>query len=107
MPVQVSAEGRDGDAPPSPQRNSDPMEVVEEEEEFDAEDPADFWEPRSIRAPSEGFVGRSRIGSQAPVEDDAPPGYSPFGQAPVEFVRSRQMSAPSYHMSGGFIVPGR
>jgi hypothetical protein len=36
----------------------------------------DFFEPRTIRAPSEDLVGRSRIGSQAPVEEAAPPGYS-------------------------------
>jgi hypothetical protein len=52
-----------------------------EDVEVDVEDVSNFFtnfmEPRTIRVPSETFVGRSRIGSQAPV-GDAPPDYAPI-----------------------------
>ena len=91
IPVQVSAEGSVGDAPR--RRPSAPLTEQEEELEVYAEDAADFFSPRVLRAPSEGFVGRSRLGSQAPIGDDAPPGYSAF--APTGSGR-RTMSVPVY-----------
>lgn len=84
VPIQISSEASSGDA--SPQRDS-----FEESADVDAEDAADFFEPRHIRIPSEAFVGRSRIGSQAPV-GDAPPGYSPF----AEGRSNRSASVPVY-----------
>ncbi|KAK4542755.1 hypothetical protein LTR36_006131 [Oleoguttula mirabilis] len=72
LPIQISSEGSSDD------QNSRRDSAEEADEaEIDAEDASDFFQPRTLRAPSEGFVGRSRIGSQAPI-GDAPPGYSPF-----------------------------
>lgn len=67
--------------------------------DVDSEDVSSFFEPRMMRLPSEGHIGRSRIGSQAPV-DDAPPGYSgiplPTSAGP-SYGRSRRMaSVPVY-----------
>lgn len=86
MPIQISAEGSADDE--SLRRDSVNMM---NDVEVDAEDASDFFEPRTIRAPSEGFVARSRIGSQALI-DDAPPGYSPF----VSGTQRRHMSVPVY-----------
>ena len=87
VPVQVSSEGNNGEGSP-PRDYSDSEDGVE----VDAEDASDFFEPRTVRAPSEGFVGRSRIGSQAPV-DDAPPGYTPYNQSTT--AHRRHMSVPA------------
>lgn len=93
LPVQISSEGLVGDE----MDRHDSVDAAADAE-IDVEDVSNFFsnfmEPRTIRVPSAGFVGRSRIGSQAPVaptsdseEDaagappplaaDAPPGYSP------------------------------
>jgi hypothetical protein len=75
VPFQISCGGVHGDVG---QRQASVVSTISTEGEEDAgadEDLPDFFEPRTIRAPSEEHVGRSRIGSQAPV-DAAPPGYS-------------------------------
>ena len=94
VPVQISSEGLVTDQ--CERRGS----VDSTEGEIEAADVSDFFtnffEPRTIRVPSEGFVGRSRIGSQAPVSD-APPGYSPFNSAPTaRMTHHRAMSVPVY-----------
>ena len=72
VPLQISCEAPTGDSPLEARRDSiDPALQAE----MDDEDLEDFFEPRMIHAPSGEYIGRSRIGSQAPV-DDAPPGYS-------------------------------
>lgn len=86
VPIQISAEGSSGDQ--SSRRDSAASAV---DAEVDAQDASDFFQPRTVRAPSEGFVGRSRIGSQAPV-DEAPPGYSALAPA----THRRHMSVPAY-----------
>ncbi len=57
-----------------------------EETEVDVEDVSNFFtnvfDPRRISVPAVEFLGRSRIGSQAPTTTaDAPPGYSPMNSA--------------------------
>ncbi|TKA80684.1 hypothetical protein B0A55_03680 [Friedmanniomyces simplex] len=70
-----------------------------EDTEVEADDISDFFHSRMIRAPAEGFVGRSRIGSQAPVgnegEEAPPPGYSPFAVGSGE--RERHRSVGVFH----------
>jgi len=82
LPIQISAEAGQGGNPLSRRTSDDGANDAELDE-----DVSDFFEPRTVRAPSEGFVGRSRIGSQAPV--DAPPVYSSVAQG-------RHMSVPVY-----------
>nr|POE66108.1 hypothetical protein CFP56_54369 [Quercus suber] len=74
-PIQISCDGR----------ASNPTDELPSNAAFDGQDvddSDDFFEPRMMRAPSEGFVGgRSRIGSHdftAAAEHDAPPGYTPY-----------------------------
>ena len=88
IPIQVSAEGSNDEQSP----RSGSVASLSDEAEVDAEDASDFFEPRTIRAPSEGFVGRSRIGSVVPTMNDAPPGYSAY--APE--THRRHMSVPVY-----------
>lgn len=68
--------------------------------EIEVDDVSGFFqnvfEPRSIRMPSEGYVGRSRIGSQAPT-GDSPPDYSAFAApATARMTHHRAMSVPVY-----------
>lgn len=98
LPVQISTEGLVGDE--FERRGS--VDGANDNE-IEVEDVSDFFtnyfEPRRIRVPSEGFIGRSRIGSQAPIGDelpgapDAPPGYSP---SVARFTHPRSMSVPVY-----------
>ena len=72
VPFQISCEGSSGAN--SPRRGSVESSM---EMEMDDEDVGNFFEARTFRVPQDQYVGRSRIGGQAPpVEDDAPPGYS-------------------------------
>lgn len=92
LPVQISTENLIGDE----QERRDSVDA-----EIDVEDVSNFFtnffEPRTIRIPSADFVGRSRIGSQAPVADDAPPGYSPLaGANTAGMTHHRAMSVPVY-----------
>ncbi|KAK5689666.1 hypothetical protein LTR17_026183 [Elasticomyces elasticus] len=73
VPIQISADGTPIEG--LLQRNSGGESS--ESRDVEAEDVSNFFHTRTSRAPSEGFVGRSRIGSQAPMIE-APPGYSPF-----------------------------
>ncbi|KAK0354667.1 hypothetical protein LTR91_011557 [Friedmanniomyces endolithicus] len=80
IPVQVSSSSENSTSDALLRRASG-GESAGDDAEVEAEDLADFFHSRMIRAPAEGFVGRSRIGSQAPVgveEMEAPPGYSAF-----------------------------
>ena len=95
VPVQISTEGLVGDE----FERRDSVDSSNDAE-IDVEDVSNFFtnffEPRTIRAPSENFVGRSRIGSQAPI-DDAPPGYSPAGvNSAARMTHHRAMSVPVY-----------
>ncbi|KAF2169948.1 hypothetical protein M409DRAFT_51735 [Zasmidium cellare ATCC 36951] len=72
VPLQVAYEAGNGD---SPRRGSIASGM---EMEMDDEDVGDFFESRTVHIPDAQFTGRSRIGSHAPVQDDAPPGYSFF-----------------------------
>ena len=100
LPVQVSSEGLVTD-------ENDRRDSVDSSNdvEIDVEDVSGFFtnyfEPRTIRVPAETFIGRSRIGSQAPTGNaptsDLPPGYTPF--APTNTARMshhRAMSVPVY-----------
>lgn len=95
VPVQVSSQGIITDE--FARRES----LGVEEPEIDVEDVGNFFsnvfEPRTIRVPSDAFVGRSRIGSQAPTAD-APPGYTPVtGVATARMTHaSRAASVPVY-----------
>ncbi|KAK5678616.1 hypothetical protein LTS10_009060 [Elasticomyces elasticus] len=86
VPIQISAEGTPIEG--LLRRNSGGESG--EDTDVEGEDISDFFHSRTIRAPSEGFVGRSRIGSQAPI-NEAPPGYTAF--------------APPRHMSVGDFPP--
>ena len=104
LPVQVSSEGLVTDT--HERRGS----VDSNDEEIDVEDVSNFFtnffEPRTIRVPAENLLGRSRIGSQAPVSDaptgdapngDLPPGYSPYVPATTaRMTHLRAMSVPVY-----------
>ncbi|KAF2770205.1 hypothetical protein EJ03DRAFT_76511 [Teratosphaeria nubilosa] len=94
LPVQISSEGRTADAHPRRDSIASNDDEEEEEEEVDADY---FFAPRTVRAPSEGFVGRSRIGSQAPGSEDAPPGY--------EVLARRHMSVPAEGGVGVSLMP--
>ena len=105
IPVQVATEGLVGDE--FERRGSVVSVDGAGDVEIDVEDVSDFFtnyfEPRRIRIPSEGFLGRSRIGSQAPIAEepaeasDAPPGYSPgFARMPARMSPPRAMSVPVY-----------
>lgn len=72
VPLQISSGGSAGDY--SPRRGSVEAGI---EADLDDEDIGDFFEARTVQVPGAEFIGRSRIGSQAPV-DEAPPGYSSF-----------------------------
>ncbi|EMC98707.1 hypothetical protein BAUCODRAFT_64387 [Baudoinia panamericana UAMH 10762] len=101
IPIQISVEANQWDDMSRNRRESSPDSGADEAE-VDADDASDFFSPRTIRAPSEGFVGRSRIGSQAPIESaelpsDAPPGYSPL---PPASARSEM-----HHRTSGFGMP--
>ncbi|TKA33319.1 hypothetical protein B0A50_00872 [Salinomyces thailandicus] len=93
LPLQVSQEGRPEDVSTSPERVPVPRDAAsstedadadaeaeeEDGESLDAESAYDFFEPRSMRRPSESPVRRSRLGSTAPTsnaEYEAPPGYT-------------------------------
>lgn len=120
VPVQVSSEDLQTD---ELERRGSATSV--DDVEVDVEDVSNFFtnffEPRTIRVPSENFVGRSRIGSQAPVgdatpwgalertrtgsepsqttqtQDDAPPGYTPIVPATTaRMTHHRAMSVPVY-----------
>jgi hypothetical protein len=88
-----------------------------DDQEVDVEDVSNFFtnvfEPRAIRIPSENFLGRSRIGSQAPTSEappqaptagaqppapDAPPGYSPIAGSTdqARMTRHHAMTVPVY-----------
>nr|POE79779.1 hypothetical protein CFP56_07845 [Quercus suber] len=73
VPIQISCDGRATNP-----GNEYPSNASSDGQDLDDAD--DFFEPRMLRAPSEGFIGRSRIGSQdlTPTENDAPPGYTPY-----------------------------
>ncbi|KAK4950883.1 hypothetical protein LTR10_010876 [Elasticomyces elasticus] len=86
VPIQISAEGTPIEG--LLRRNSGGESG--EDTDVEGEDISGFFHTRTIRAPSEGFVGRSRIGSQAPI-NEAPPGYTAF--------------APPRHMSVGDFPP--
>ncbi len=103
VPVQISSEDLISD------EFSRRASVGVEEQEVDVEDVSNFFtnvfEPRTIRIPGEGLLGRSRIGSQAPVSEpapqasgpDAPPGYSPFGgNTTARMTHHRSRSIPVY-----------
>jgi hypothetical protein len=75
VPFQISCGGVQGDRG----RQASVISTISTESDEapgDDEELPDFFEPRTIRAPSEELVGRSRIGSQAPIQEAAPPGYS-------------------------------
>lgn len=118
VPVQVSSEDLRTDE--LERRGSvSSMDDVE----IDVEDVSNFFtnffEPRTIRVPSDTFLGRSRIGSQAPVLEpppespletthrsrslappnpgDAPPDYAPLaGGGTARMTHHRAMSVPVY-----------
>ena len=95
MPVQVSSEDLRTD---ELERRGSVGSI--EDVEVDVEDVSNFFtnflEPRTIRVPSETFVGRSRIGSQAPI-GDAPPDYAPILPAgTARMTHHRAMSVPVY-----------
>lgn len=96
LPVQITTDGLLSD---ESHRRGSVDSAVSLDVDLDAEDVSAFFEPRMVRAPSAGFLGRGRIGSQAPVDDDAPPGYSgvpfPTSRAAVENTR-RVASVPVY-----------
>ncbi|KAK4555841.1 hypothetical protein LTR86_007061 [Recurvomyces mirabilis] len=73
VPIQISSENASIDA--IQRRGSG--DSITDEGEMEDDDVTDFFEPRSMRSPDGGFVGRSRIGSQAPINDELP-GYSPY-----------------------------
>ncbi|KAK3674216.1 hypothetical protein LTR78_006063 [Recurvomyces mirabilis] len=73
VPIQISSENASTDAI---QRRAS-GDSITDEGEMEDDDVTDFFEPRSMRSPDGGFVGRSRIGSQAPINDELP-GYSPY-----------------------------
>lgn len=84
VPIQISTEGLVGDE--LERRGSVGSVDGGNGAEIDVEDAADlftYFEPRSTRPPTGGFLHRSRLGSQAPiveepvVDEDAPPGYTP------------------------------
>ena len=99
VPVQISTEDLITEG-------QDRRESVDSQDaEIDVEDVqnffTNFFEPRTVRVPDENFVGRSRIGSQAPTSDaptgDAPPGYSPFvPNTTARMTHHRAMSVPVY-----------
>jgi len=76
IPVQISACPGEGDGFPLTRRGSiDSADAYS----LDAEDAEDLFGPRTERPPSPGSsVSRSRISSQAPVDEDTPPDYSPY-----------------------------
>lgn len=95
VPVQISSDGLVGDE--LDRRES--MEGVDAE--IDVEDVSsfftNFFEPRTIRVPPANAVGRSRIGSQAPFSEDAPPGYYPAAPpTTARMTHHRAMSVPVY-----------
>lgn len=78
VPIQITCEGRTAPDPADLARSNS----VVTQDGPDMDDADDFFEPRALRAPSETFVGRSRIGSQAPTDDhEAPPGYTAYAEA--------------------------
>ncbi|CAK4033287.1 Hypothetical predicted protein [Lecanosticta acicola] len=73
IPLQISCQGSNGENSPRRGSVNSSMEM-----EMDDEDVGGFFEARTLRIPDDQYVGRSRIGSEVPLEDDAPPGYSYF-----------------------------
>lgn len=73
-----------------------------EEAEVDVDDVSNFFsnvfEPRRISVPAVEFLGRSRIGSQAPTTTaEAPPGYSPMnGAATARMTQNWVQRVPVY-----------
>ncbi|KAK3109408.1 hypothetical protein LTR53_017368, partial [Teratosphaeriaceae sp. CCFEE 6253] len=105
IPVQVSNEDTGSETLlPLRRDSSSPLladsaaAAADDDAELEAEDAEDFFRARTLRAPSEGFVGaRGRGGSQAPI-GEAPPGYSAMAptrsmQRSVGGFAARQMSA--------------
>lgn len=97
LPVQISTEGLVGDE--FERRGSVGSITTAIDTGIEIDDETDFFtnyfEPRRIRIPSDGFIGRSRIGSQAPIDEDhadAPPGY--YGSSAR--IPQRSMSVPVY-----------
>ena len=91
LPVQISSEGLEGD-------EFEQQDSVDSTNgaEVNPEDVSTFFEARTVHIPSEGFVGRSRIGSQAPA-NDGPPGYSSLAPATTAYMTNRRaMSVPVY-----------
>ena len=88
IPVQVSSEDLHTDEHFERRGSVGSMDGMETD---DAEDVSNFFtnffEPRTIRVPSDNFVGRSRLGSQAPIYE-APP------ENPLQPTRSRSIAAP-------------
>ncbi|KAK4913687.1 hypothetical protein LTR49_018021 [Elasticomyces elasticus] len=72
VPIQISAEGTPIEG--LLRRNSECESGADTNVE--AEDISDFFQSRTVRAPFDGFVGRSRICCQATI-NEAPPGHSP------------------------------
>ncbi|KAK5689104.1 hypothetical protein LTR17_026520 [Elasticomyces elasticus] len=89
VPIQISAEGTPIEG--LLRRNSECESG--DETNVEAEDISDVFQSRTIRAPLEGFVGRSRNRCQAPI-NEAPPGYSPC--APT---RSMDIALQPHHDS--------
>ena len=99
LPVQVSTEELVGDE--LIRRGS--VETINEVEIESADVSnffTNFFEPRTIRMPSQQFVGRSRIGSAPvapPSTEDLSPGYSPAATANARRLsHNRAMSVPVY-----------
>ena len=95
VPVQISSECLISDE----LARTDSMGSTNEED-VDVDDVSNFFanvfEPRTTRIASQSYIGRSRIGSQAPT-DDAPPGYSSNTSAIASSLTERRaMSVPVY-----------
>ncbi|EME46643.1 hypothetical protein DOTSEDRAFT_70602 [Dothistroma septosporum NZE10] len=70
VPIQISFHSN-GDSSPRSGSIDSSMEMIIDDEI------GDYFHSRTNHVPDDALTGRSRIGSQAPV-DDAPPGYSFF-----------------------------
>lgn len=95
VPIQVTS---DGLLDESLSRRNSVESAGAAEADVDVEDVSSFFEPRMMRVSGSAPAGRSRIGSQAPV-DDAPPGYSGVPlptNAASPFAYRRAASVPVY-----------